>query len=338
MSARLLRRAVGLPRPARGVGDPRRIGRFPGPRCGDRPGLHPGGPHVRRGPRSRRGPPPLIASNTWSRRSAGRCSAACGAAPVPDPRRGLLAAMLAKLASAIPDERTAGLSAAPARPQTPIASASAAAFTLVRPQRRELAVSVTNFAAATRPLKCGCWRSVGGAGCGRSRSNVLATSASPTTARGLQPSPGRPWVLKPRRYYLLAHPDTGLAHSTLKGKRRGRSVTGGGNSNGPRQCGRCPPTRRCGGWRCAFSPALRPRRGGVKFAASVLPAATRMHPSLLVADEVGNCSTFLLRARSCLFPARTEVRLRRLTALGTGIGVEAGCKPQSCVLRSATPK
>ncbi len=74
------------------------------------------------------------------------------AQPVPDPRRGLLATMLSKLASAIPDERAAGLSAALAGAADADAPAFAAAFTRLRPRRRELAASVTNFAAATRTL------------------------------------------------------------------------------------------------------------------------------------------------------------------------------------------
>src|SRR5205085_8417004 len=74
------------------------------------------------------------------------------AQPVPDPRRGLLAAMLAKLASPIPDERTAGLSTALAGATDADAPAFAAAFTRLLPRRRELAASVTDFAAATRAL------------------------------------------------------------------------------------------------------------------------------------------------------------------------------------------
>jgi hypothetical protein len=74
------------------------------------------------------------------------------AQPVPDPRRGLLAATLAKLTSAIPDERTAGLSAALAGATNADAPAFAAAFTRILPRRRELAASVTSFAATTRTL------------------------------------------------------------------------------------------------------------------------------------------------------------------------------------------
>jgi hypothetical protein len=69
------------------------------------------------------------------------------AQPVPDPERVLLAATLAKLASAVPDERTAGLSAALAG-----ATTFAAAFTRLLPRRRELVAAVADFAAATRPL------------------------------------------------------------------------------------------------------------------------------------------------------------------------------------------
>lgn len=72
--------------------------------------------------------------------------------PVPDPKRALLAAMLAKLSSAIPDERTTGLSAALAGATDADAPAFAAAFTQLRPRRRELAASITQFAAATRAL------------------------------------------------------------------------------------------------------------------------------------------------------------------------------------------
>ncbi|MBN9521188.1 hypothetical protein J0H58_22150 [bacterium] len=72
--------------------------------------------------------------------------------PVPDPKRVLLAATLAKLASATPDERTAGLSAALAGATDADAPAFAGAFTRLLPQRRDLASSVADFAAATRPL------------------------------------------------------------------------------------------------------------------------------------------------------------------------------------------
>ncbi|HEY2783969.1 MAG TPA: hypothetical protein VGJ05_03265 [Fimbriiglobus sp.] len=74
------------------------------------------------------------------------------AQPVPDPKRVLLAATLAKLASTVIDERTAGLSAALAGATDADAPAFAAAFILLLPQRRELASSVAEFAVATRPL------------------------------------------------------------------------------------------------------------------------------------------------------------------------------------------
>jgi hypothetical protein len=74
------------------------------------------------------------------------------AQPVPDPARVLLAATLAKLASTIPDERTAGLSAALAGATDADAPPFAAAFTRLLPQRRELVAAVADFAAATRPL------------------------------------------------------------------------------------------------------------------------------------------------------------------------------------------
>jgi hypothetical protein len=74
------------------------------------------------------------------------------AQPVPDSKRVLFAATLAKLASAIPDERTAGLSAALAGATDADAPAFARAFTRLHPLRRELASSVVEFAVATRPL------------------------------------------------------------------------------------------------------------------------------------------------------------------------------------------
>jgi hypothetical protein len=74
------------------------------------------------------------------------------AQPVPDPKRVLLTAALLTLASAIPDERTAGLSAALAGATDADASAFAAAFTRLLPKRRELVSSVTEFAAVTRIL------------------------------------------------------------------------------------------------------------------------------------------------------------------------------------------
>ncbi len=72
--------------------------------------------------------------------------------PVQDPKRELLAAMLAKLTSAIPDEQAAGLSAALAGATDADAPAFAAAFTQLLPRRLELAASVIDFAAATRML------------------------------------------------------------------------------------------------------------------------------------------------------------------------------------------
>jgi hypothetical protein len=74
------------------------------------------------------------------------------AQPVPDPKRVLLAATLAKLASVIPDERAAGLNAAVAAAADADARAFAATFTRLLSQRRELAASVGGFAAATRVL------------------------------------------------------------------------------------------------------------------------------------------------------------------------------------------
>ena len=72
--------------------------------------------------------------------------------PVPDPRRALLTATLDKLASAVPDEQSAGLSAALAAATDADAPAFAAAFTRLLPQRRELAAAVDGFAGLTRPL------------------------------------------------------------------------------------------------------------------------------------------------------------------------------------------
>jgi hypothetical protein len=72
--------------------------------------------------------------------------------PAPDPRRVLLNATLAKLASSVPDERSAGLTAALAAATDADAPVFAAAFTQLLPQRRELAASVVNFANATRVL------------------------------------------------------------------------------------------------------------------------------------------------------------------------------------------
>ena len=70
--------------------------------------------------------------------------------PVPDPKRGLIAVMLAKLATAIPDERSATLSTALAGASDADAPAFAAAFKRILPRRRELASSVAGYADATR--------------------------------------------------------------------------------------------------------------------------------------------------------------------------------------------
>jgi len=74
------------------------------------------------------------------------------AQPVPDTRRVLLAASLAKLASTIPDERNAGLRAAFVAATDADASAFATAFTHLLPKRRELAASARDFALLTRPI------------------------------------------------------------------------------------------------------------------------------------------------------------------------------------------
>lgn len=74
------------------------------------------------------------------------------AQPVPDARRVLLTATLAKLASTIPDERNAGLRAALAAATDTDAAAFATAFTHLLPKRRELAASAREFALLTRPL------------------------------------------------------------------------------------------------------------------------------------------------------------------------------------------
>jgi hypothetical protein len=74
------------------------------------------------------------------------------AQPVPDPKRVLLAAVLAKIASVVPDERTAGLAAALAAATDSDAAAFAAAFVRLLPQRRELAGVVGDFARATRVM------------------------------------------------------------------------------------------------------------------------------------------------------------------------------------------
>jgi hypothetical protein len=70
--------------------------------------------------------------------------------PVPDPKRVLLAATLTKLAAAVPDERTAGLSAALAGAADADAPAFEVAFTNLLTRRRELASAVAEFAASTR--------------------------------------------------------------------------------------------------------------------------------------------------------------------------------------------
>jgi hypothetical protein len=72
------------------------------------------------------------------------------AQPVPDPSRVLLGATLSSFASAIPDLRTAGLSAALAAATDADAPVFAAAFTKLLPQRRELATLVADFADTTR--------------------------------------------------------------------------------------------------------------------------------------------------------------------------------------------
>jgi hypothetical protein len=74
------------------------------------------------------------------------------AQPVADPQRVLLAATLGKLGSPVPDERNTGLTAALAAATDADAPAFAAAFARLLAQRRELAVSVSAFAGATRAL------------------------------------------------------------------------------------------------------------------------------------------------------------------------------------------
>jgi hypothetical protein len=74
------------------------------------------------------------------------------AQPVPDPSRALLVATLDKLASVIPDERTAGLSAALGGATDADAPAFAAAFTRLLQRRRELVGAVNDFATATAKL------------------------------------------------------------------------------------------------------------------------------------------------------------------------------------------
>jgi hypothetical protein len=118
------------------------------------------------------------------------------AQPVPDPRRVLLAAALAKLASPIRDERTAGISAALAAATDTDAAAFAAAFRSLLPWRRELAAAVTDFANMTRILGP---RLVG------VRSAVLAAAEAEPAVMSLQvqlaaalfaPEPFATWVLK----------------------------------------------------------------------------------------------------------------------------------------------
>ena len=75
-----------------------------------------------------------------------------GTQPVPDPRRVLLNAVLAKLASTIPDERSAGLTAALAAATDADAAIFATAFTQLLDRKRELAASVAEFADRTLPL------------------------------------------------------------------------------------------------------------------------------------------------------------------------------------------
>ncbi len=72
--------------------------------------------------------------------------------PVPDPERVLLVAALAKLASAIPDERTAGLRMALANATEADAGTFMAAFTDLLPRRRELAEAVEEFVTQTAVL------------------------------------------------------------------------------------------------------------------------------------------------------------------------------------------
>jgi hypothetical protein len=74
------------------------------------------------------------------------------AQPVPDPRRVLLTATLGKLASAIPDERSAALRAALAAAVDADAPIFAAAFTSLLARRRELAAAVDEFAGVTASL------------------------------------------------------------------------------------------------------------------------------------------------------------------------------------------
>lgn len=68
---------------------------------------------------------------------------------VPDPQRILLTAVLGKLASAIPDEQSAGLRAALAAAADADAPVFASTFTRLLPKRRELAAAVGEFAGLT---------------------------------------------------------------------------------------------------------------------------------------------------------------------------------------------
>jgi hypothetical protein len=72
--------------------------------------------------------------------------------PVPDPGRAVLAASLAALGSALPDERSAGLRAALALATDADAGRFGAAFTDLLASRRELAAAAGEFAARTRFL------------------------------------------------------------------------------------------------------------------------------------------------------------------------------------------
>ena len=72
--------------------------------------------------------------------------------PVPDARRVVLTATLAKLSSAVPDERNAALGAALAGAADADAPAFATAFAAIVPKRRELVAAAGEFAARTRHL------------------------------------------------------------------------------------------------------------------------------------------------------------------------------------------
>ena len=71
---------------------------------------------------------------------------------MPDPRRVLLGTILAKLASTIPDERSAGLTAGLAAATDADAVLFATAFTQLLDRKRELAACVAEFAERTVPL------------------------------------------------------------------------------------------------------------------------------------------------------------------------------------------